>query len=456
MLLEIIDQAIERLWRLEAEAAEGDEILELVEPNIVSDEEAKPVGQIQRHLESSNRLLIRNLDTIKRWQRLDADGWYKVRRDRERRKELARRGIMDDERFVLDERGTVHDAQGYDGDVEAGLARWKATSGRQPCEDPNWRARGAGGGKYTGGKVSDVSTKPGDWQSPGLAEAVSDRACEVGAGSGGAAEAPGINRAAEVAEDRATNPGAVGGAESRDGATDLGRGGISESVPLTLTGQEPATNIQNEIGGAGMLGDGVDGAAGDRVVGGEDLGAREAGGIDLLDGGEPSGAREPSRTVEATHLGQAGLTDFVPLTLTGQEPATNIQNEIDGSGSGEPLGAKDTRRTTEHESGEPSGARDPRGTVTVVRGESGEGGGGQELPERSPGNGSETVRCFSVQVSKCERRRRRREVAKKEIGRRGGANKIGRNVLSDAALDRIEWLMPNSVAFLRKHSPRSP
>ena len=375
MLLEIIDQAIERLLRLEAEHAEGDEILALVEPNIVSDEEAKPVGQIQRHLESSNRLLIRNLDTIKRWHRLDEEGWYKVRRDRERRKELARRGIMDDERFVLDERGTVYDAQGYDGDVEAGLVRWKATNGRQPCEDPNWRARGAGGGNYTSGKVSDVGAKPGNWQSQGQTAAVADRACETASGSGDAQEAPGGNRADGVSADGAANQDAVDGAENRDGATDLG---------------------------------------------------------------------------------QAVISDSVPLTLTGQEPATNIQNEIDGSGSGEPSGAGDPRQTAEHESGEPSGARDLRGPVTFVRGESGEGGGCREVPETSPGNGSRTAPSVSVQVSKCERRRRRREVSKKQIERRGGATKRGRGVLSDAELDSIEWIMPNCVAFLRKHSPRSP
>ncbi len=193
VLLAIIDQAIERLWRLDAEHAEGDEIIELAGANVVSEAEAKYVAQVQRHLESSNRLVIRNLDTIKRWHRLEEEGWYKVRRDRERRKELARRGIMDDERFVLDERGTVYDAQAYDGDVEAGLARWKATNGRQPCEDPNWRARGAGGGNYIGGKVSDVGTKAEHLQSQGQTEAVSVRACEVGAGSGGAQEAPGAD-----------------------------------------------------------------------------------------------------------------------------------------------------------------------------------------------------------------------------------------------------------------------
>ena len=210
VLLAIINQAIERLRRLDAEHAEGDEILELARANVVSEAEAKYVAQVQRHLESSNRLVIRNLDTIKRWQRWDDEGWNRVRRDRERRKELARRGIMDDERFVLDERGTVYDAQAYDGDVEAGLARWKATNGRQPCEDPNWRARGAGGGKYTGGKVSDVGTKAERLQGQGQTEAVSVRACEVGAGSGDGQEAPVAMRADEVTDDPAMNQGACG------------------------------------------------------------------------------------------------------------------------------------------------------------------------------------------------------------------------------------------------------
>ena len=123
VLLAMIDSAIERLGRLDAEHAEGDEILELVEPNIVSNEEAKPVGQIQRHGESANRLVIRNLDTIKRWHRWKEEGWGRARRERVQLKEAARRGIMIDERFVLDERGDVRDAQVYDGDVDAGLAR---------------------------------------------------------------------------------------------------------------------------------------------------------------------------------------------------------------------------------------------------------------------------------------------------------------------------------------------
>ena len=129
MLLELIDSALERLDRLDAENAEGDEILELVEPSMLSNEEAKPVGQIQRHYESSNRLVNRNLDTIKRWHRWEEESWGKARRDRIRLKELARRGIMLDPRFVVNDRGDICDAQGYEGDLDAGLARYKAKHG---------------------------------------------------------------------------------------------------------------------------------------------------------------------------------------------------------------------------------------------------------------------------------------------------------------------------------------
>ena len=183
VLLSMIDSAIERLGRLDAEHAEGDEILELVAPNVVSNEEAKPVGQIQRHGESANRLVIRNLDTIKRWHRWKEEGWGKARRERRRLKESARRGIMLDERFVVDERGDVRDAQGYEGDVEAGLARYKAEHGAQPCESPSWRAAVDGDARYRCGTSSGVARRL-NGQSPGHGAAITDRAGETAAGNG--------------------------------------------------------------------------------------------------------------------------------------------------------------------------------------------------------------------------------------------------------------------------------
>ncbi len=285
VLLAIIDQAIERLWKLDAEYAEGDEILELTGSNVVSDAEAKHIAQVQRHLESSNRLAIRNLDTIKRWHRWEEEGWYKVRRDRERRKEEARRGRPLDQRFVLDQHGTVRDAWGYEGDLEAGLARWKAERGPQPCEDPYYRAPGAGGGSYAGGTPNDVSAKPAHSQIQGQTEAITDGACETAARNGNAQGAPGTRRPDAVADDVAVNQDADSAAEMRDGAADSGQAGVSDFVPVILTGHGPATNIQNEIDGLGMDDDGVLEEAGDGVVGGDASGAREAGRTGEDDGG---------------------------------------------------------------------------------------------------------------------------------------------------------------------------
>ena len=151
----------------------------------------------------------------------------------------------------------------------------------------------------------------------------------------GAPETLGANG---VADDGAVNPEAVTGAEIRDGAADLGQVGIDGFVPLTLVGQGPATNIQNEIDGLGMDDAEMEEEAGDRVVGGDALGARRPGRIGQdggetfgsgvtccrAIGGDPSSALDPRRTV----------SDSVPLALARQEPATIIQNEI-GPGSTE-------------------------------------------------------------------------------------------------------------------------
>ncbi len=493
VLLAIIDQAIERLWRLEAEHGEGDEILEMVETNAVSDAEAKNVGQIQRHLESSNRLVIRNLETIKRWHRWEDDGWGKARREREKLREQARRGHMHDLRFVLDERGTVRDAQGYDGDLEAGLARWKAERGRQPCEDPYDRAAGAGGESYTRGIPSDVSAKPEQWRSQGQAEASTDRPRDSAARDGNDQEGPGATQAVEATDDGALNQDAVAAAESRDGATDLGQAGLNDFVPLTLTGQEPATNIQNEIDGLEMDGDGGEKGAGDRVGGADDLGACESAGTDLGDdGGQEEtcgrgdgGVGDPRRTAThaddggqeetcgrgdggvgdprrtATHADGGGqeetcgrgdggvrvprrtVSEFVPLTLIGQEPATNIQNEIVGE---QPRHLVGDRPIENLEAGEQEGGE--TGCQKEVEGD--------DLRAPLPEEGCVVPPRAPKPVSKRERRRRRREMARKEHERRRGVIQKGPDVSVDEMLDGVERKLPNSVAFLRKHMPRSP
>ena len=91
VLLEIIDRAIERLRRLEAERAEVADFVEELDGKIPSDQETKTVAGVQRHSGSCNRLMLRNLDAIDKARRYEAEGWGKTRQERESRRQGARR-----------------------------------------------------------------------------------------------------------------------------------------------------------------------------------------------------------------------------------------------------------------------------------------------------------------------------------------------------------------------------
>ncbi len=381
--------------------------------------------------------------------------------------------------------------------------------------------------RYAGGSPSDVGAKAAHVQSQGHTEAIAGRACETEAGNGGVQEASATNRVDEVADDSAMKQDALTRAESQDGATDFGQAGLSDFVPLTLTGQELETNIQNEIDGLGTNDIGVVEGAGDRVVGGDVLGACETGGSDpgdgggqeetcgrgdgvdpsgardprrtetsegdgggrketfgRGDGGDPSGARDPRRTetsegdggdpsgardprrteghtqrgqghteaeIEhaATDSGQVGLGDFVSLTLTEKDPATNIQNEIVDDEPGEAAGDAQT---------EPLAAGRHGGGETGCQ----EDVGGDELSASLGEEGCVVPSRAPEPVSKRERRRRgrerarRREMAKQEFERRRGVIASQPDVSVGEILDSVQGLLPNAVAFLRKYGPRSP
>ena len=382
-LLEIVDRAIDRLLRLEAERAEVADFLEEVQSNIPSDGESKTSAQIQRHRDSANRLMLRNIDAIERARRKEAEDWGKVRRERERLKAAARRGHMEDERFVVDERGTVRDAQGYDGDLEAGLARWKATHGRQPCEKPYRPAPGAGGVSDAGGTPNDAGdglsnsvplTLTGQEPATNLQNEIDGAdTCDQGGGRG--AEDGG--RGAEDGVD--PERGSEGGFESKTGV-----GEVSGFVPVSLMGEGPATKIQNEIGGGaeepcGLRDGGQPAGGGDlcRIAeetcgggdGGDPSGARGPGRTELEtcgrgDGGDPSGARDPHRTMAR---GDGGEQQEASSRDDGGDPSDardprRTELETCGRGDGgDPSGARDPRRTMTHgDGGDPSGARDPR------------------------------------------------------------------------------------------------
>ena len=220
-LLAIVDREIERLLKLEAERAAVADFLEEVQSNLPSDGEIKTLAPDSAAIAPSapptgaaeHRHRLRGRHDALRRKRV-GEGAAGSENDV---RALARRGIMSDLRFVVDERGDVRDAQGYDGDLAAGLARFKAEHGAQPREKAYYREGGAGGGNYSGGSVSGVGAKPVHWQSQGHAEAVTALACEAGEGNGNAHEAQGATRAYRVLEDCARDQGAAAGAAERRG-----------------------------------------------------------------------------------------------------------------------------------------------------------------------------------------------------------------------------------------------
>ncbi len=236
-LLAIVDKAVERLWRLEAEHAEVADFVEEIDTNIPSDQGMKAVEGIKRHLGSCNRLMLRNLDAIDKRRRNEADGWGMLRAERERRKQEARRGKATlDSPLILDEHGTVREAFAYDGNVEEGLARYKAKIGRQPCE-------------YDMPAPEDIDR--------GSKHVIPDFARWVARERGTAGEHSGTEPMERVTHDGGKTNLEVGASADIDAGTTGGQ--PSGIVPLSLSGKEEGEKIQNEIDGSRMEREGGEG-----------------------------------------------------------------------------------------------------------------------------------------------------------------------------------------------------
>ncbi len=102
--------------------------------------------------------------------------------------------------------------------------------------------------------------------------------------------------------------------------------------------------------------------------------------------------------------------------------------------------------------------------IEVVEGGRHEGGetGGQadagngDFPAPLGEEGCVVASRVPEPLSKRERRRRRRDIARMEFERRRGLIPKAPDVSVGEKLDSVQGLLPNSVAFLRKHMPRSP
>jgi hypothetical protein len=145
VLLGIIDKAIERLRMIEAKRQKVADLLARLQPNILGFDDSKGGEQLRRHMESENRVLIRNVEAIQRAHRHEAAGWGRTRQERQRRKQEregpASQGEVvtnqGDRRFVVDGRGKIRPAEGYEGNLSEGLARFEVRIGRQPIDLPH-------------------------------------------------------------------------------------------------------------------------------------------------------------------------------------------------------------------------------------------------------------------------------------------------------------------------------
>ncbi len=136
VLLGIIDDAIAGLKGLEAELQAKEDEAQREREACPSDEDQKAGQQVERHQGSCNRLIFGNLNAIHKLRRNEADGWGKARQQREQKSQGKKKSTPVDHRSVVDERGVVRPAYGYDGDLEEGLARFEAEFGRTGMNKP--------------------------------------------------------------------------------------------------------------------------------------------------------------------------------------------------------------------------------------------------------------------------------------------------------------------------------
>ncbi len=369
VLLEIVDRAIERLRRLEAERAEVADFVEELDSKIPSDQETKTVAGVQRHSGSCNRLMLKNLDAIDKARRYEAEGWGKTRADRESRKDKARRSKATwYSLLVADEHGTVREADAYDGDIEEGLARYKAKFGQQPYETvlaerqeidrgskhviPDF-ARWVEGERGPASAGTGMEGHGGGTHADGAANLRSGvEAGEVGSSGAGREEVV-ASDGHGAAERQAERSDAVHPNEERVDRGDDGflvRGGRELDVDdlmsgdsLLLTGKEEKANIQNETNGPSVIVD-----RGQR--GSENEVDAEAG-CGRSEGGDALDTPRSGRTL-------------------GEEDGEDEGKTFGHGDGGDPSGARDPRQAQD-DGGDPPGARDPRQTQE-------DGGGGEE------------------------------------------------------------------------------
>jgi hypothetical protein len=129
VLLRMVDESTARLRTLEATHQNLADVVSGFDTKILSFDESKSGDQLRRHEGSCNRLMLRNIEAIRKGRRDEAQGWGGTRKERERKKTEKRASSQLDERLVLDDEGNVCIAEDYDGDIEAALVRYDKALG---------------------------------------------------------------------------------------------------------------------------------------------------------------------------------------------------------------------------------------------------------------------------------------------------------------------------------------
>ncbi len=258
-LLSVVDEATERLRVIEAKLEKKAEENRARERCLIMHGVSKTGERIRRAQGALNRLLIQNVNTVQKVQREDDRGWEALRKLREEKKALRRNKNKRDMRMVMDLDGTVRDAEGYTGDVEAGVERFERKFGPQtnertvernmreaipdyarwkPPGDEQQEISGAGRGRRNGGD-GEPNLAWAYEESARLDEMERrERAAAVAAAA--EAEANAARRAEAEADAKLRNEAETNALKPADGVT----------LIVTEAGKEE--NVRNEIDGSGQ------------------------------------------------------------------------------------------------------------------------------------------------------------------------------------------------------------
>ena len=253
-LLTVVDKATRRLRTIEAALAKQAEVNRAREGNLMKLGTSKTGEQIRRAQGAFNRLLIQNVNAVRKEQRIEDRGFEALRKLREERKALRRNKNKRDTRMVTDADGFVHDAEGYLGDVEADVERFERKFGPQTNEAavernmlkavPDYaRWKPPGDEQQQMSEITGRGRRSNQDKKPSLAQAYE-----------ASTEMEEMQRRAEARVEReiaAEKAEALAREIKRQNEATTSDREPADGVTLIVTGRGTEENVRNEIDGAG-------------------------------------------------------------------------------------------------------------------------------------------------------------------------------------------------------------